>query len=171
MPTFGYPLKDCQMPSVLFVCTANRFRSPLASAFFQQMLSGAIGTNWMVDSAGTWTSTGLPVLPDVLMIARKYNLDLARHRSKPVTEAILSAHDLILVMESGHREALHSEFPSCSNRIYLLSQAAEERNYDIPDLINSIESMMDVSRNLQELIKSGFSSICDLAIRLQEIRT
>ena len=158
------------MPSVLFVCTANRFRSPLASAFFQQALGGTNGTDWIVDSAGTWTSTGLPVLPEVLMIARKYNLDLARHRSKPVTETILSTHDLILVMESGHREALHNEFPSYSHHIHLLSQAAEERTYDIPDLIDTIESMMDVGRNLQELIATGFGSICDLAISLEEIR-
>ncbi len=155
------------MPSVLFVCTANRFRSPLASAFWGIALRDSAGTGWTVDSAGTWTSTGLPVLPEVSLIARKYGLDLSRHRSKPVTEPLLSAHDLVLVMEAGHKEALQTEFPSVSDRIYLLSQAAEGRSYDIPDLIDSLESMMEVTENIHELIQTGFGNICGLAVRLQ----
>jgi protein-tyrosine-phosphatase len=158
------------MPSVLFVCTANRFRSPLASAFFRGALSASAGTGWTIESAGTWTMDGLPVLPEVYMIARKYHLDLARHRSKPVTKSLLSAQDLVLVMEAGHKEALQNEFPSVDNRIYLLSQAAEGRIYDIPDLIDSIESMMEIGENIRELIQTGFGNICDLALRLQELR-
>lgn len=156
------------MPSVLFVCTANRFRSPLASAFFRKALADfAVAGGWNVDSAGTWTIPGLPVLPEVSLIARKYDLDLTRHRSKPVTGALLAAHNLILVMEAGHREALQHEFPSNSERIYLLSQAVEGRTYDIPDLIDSFDSMMEVSRNLYDLIQNGVENICSLAIRLQ----
>jgi protein-tyrosine-phosphatase len=159
------------MPSVLFVCTANRFRSPLASAFFRKALGESVGMGWTIDSAGTWTSPGLPVLPEVLLIARKYGLDLARHRSKPVTQALLSAHDLILVMEAGHKEALEHEFPAASSdRIHLLSQVVEGRVYDIPDLFDSIESMMEVSGNLYELIQTGVGNICSLATRLQDVR-
>lgn len=156
------------MPSVLFVCTANRFRSPLAAAFFRKALadSAAAGT-WDVDSAGTWTVPGWPILPEVSLIARKYELDLVRHRSKPVTEALLAAQDLVLVMEAGHREALQNEFPVHSERIYLLSQAVEDRIYDIPDLIDSAESMMEVGVNLYDLVMNGFGNICDLAVRLE----
>lgn len=159
------------MPSVLFVCTANRFRSPLASAFFQKALGDPAGMDaWTVDSAGTWTSPGLPVLPAVSLIARKYEIDLDRHLSKPVSRDLLTLHDLILVMEAGHKEALQNEFPSSSERVYLLSQAAEGRIYDIPDLIDSVESMMEVGGNLYELIQTGFGNICGLAIGLQELR-
>ncbi len=159
------------MPSVLFVCTANRFRSPLASAFFRDALrSLRADETWEVDSAGAWTVPGLPVLPEVSMIARKYGLDLARHRSKPVTEALLPNFDLILVMETGHLEALQNEFPSHSDRIHLLSQVTEGRVYSVPDLIRSAESMMEVGGNLHRLIRSGFENICALAIRLREAR-
>lgn len=157
------------MPSILFICTANRFRSPLASAFFRQALDESAEADWTVDSAGTWTSIGLPVLPGVLMVARKYGLDLTRQRSKPVREALLSSHDLVLVMESGHKEALQIEFPSISDRVYLLSEAVEGRIYDIPDSIDSLESMMEVGGNLYELIQNGFDDICDLAIRQHRV--
>jgi len=157
------------MPSVLFVCTANRFRSPLASAFFQKALDDSAMTGtWAVDSAGTWTSTGLPILPGVSLIARKYGVDLSRHRSKLVSEALLASHNLVLVMEPGHKDALQHEFPSISSRVYLLSEAAEGIRYSIPDLTDSFESMMEVGVNLYDLVRSGFNNICDLALRLQE---
>lgn len=156
------------MTSLLFVCTANRFRSPLASAFFQKALADfAVAGDWQIGSAGTWTLRGLPVLPEVALIARKYGLDLARHRSRPVTEVLLAAQDLVLVMEAGHREALQHEFPSAAGHIHLLSQVAEERTYDIPDLIDSLESMMEVGGNIHELIRMGRENICSLALRLQ----
>ena len=159
------------MPSVLFVCTANRFRSPLASAFFQQKLgSSNRASPWSVDSAGTWTSTGLQVLPEALLIARKQGLDLSGHRSKLVSEALLSTQDLILVMESGHREALQNEFPSIIDRVYLFSQVTEGRFYDIPDPIDSFEAMMEVGENIHELVQTGFGNIYVLAIHLQNTR-
>ena len=156
------------MPSVLFVCTANRFRSPLASAFFRKALDlSAMPGQWDVDSAGTWAFPNLSVLPAVSLIARKYDLDLVRHRSKPLTEALLAAQDLVLVMESGHREALHHEFPSAAERIHLLSQVVEDRMYDIPDLTGSLETIAEVGEELHDLIQKGLVNICDLALRLQ----
>lgn len=157
------------MPSVLFVCTANRFRSPLAAAFLQKALTlSAAAEKWNVDSAGTWTVPGLPVLPEVSLIARKYDLDLARHRSKPVTGTLLAAQDLVLVMATGHREALQHEFPTAAGRIHLLSQVVEERTYDIPDLTGSPESIAEIGGELYTLIQKGLVNICNLALRLQE---
>jgi len=127
--------------------------------------------SWVVDSAGTWTSSGMPVLPEVLLIARKYGLDLTGHRSKPVTASLLSSTDLVLVMEANHKEALQNEFPTFNERIYLLSQVVEDRNYDIPDLIDSLESMMEVGENLNELIHRGAQKISDLAVLLQNKRS
>lgn len=160
------------MPSVLFVCTANRFRSPLAEIMFRSVLQASNkNESWTVDSAGTWTSPGLPVLPAVAVIARQYDLDLTQHRSKEVTEEILSAHDLILVMESGHKEALLHEFSRQKEFIHLLSQVADGRAYNIPDAIYSVESMMEVGRDLYKLIQNGMDQICNMAIQLEQKRS
>ena len=159
------------MPSVLFVCTANRFRSPLAAAFFQQMLGDSgRALPWSVDSAGTWTSSGLQVLPEVLLIARKYGLDLSQHRSKLVSASLLLTQDLVLVMEAGHKEALQHEFPMIDDRVYLFSQATEGRFYDIPDLTDSDEETMEIGENIHELVQAGFGNIYALAIHLQTTR-
>lgn len=121
---------------------------------------------WDVDSAGTWAFPDLPVLPAVSLIARKYDLDLARHRSKPLTEALLAAQDLVLVMESGHREALQHEFPFAAGRTHLLSEVVENRTYDIPDLTGSLETIAEVGEELDHLVQKGLVNICELALRL-----
>lgn len=52
------------MPSVLFACTANRFRSPIAAARFSHCLQNEVDVqDWRVGSAGTWAEPGLPVFP------------------------------------------------------------------------------------------------------------
>jgi protein-tyrosine phosphatase len=155
------------MPSVLFVCTANRFRSPLAAALFNKLLQAdAVQGSWMVASAGTWAEPGQPVLPNVAEVGRAYALDLSAHRSNRLCEQLLSEFDLILVMQSSQREALQSEFPSLYKQIYLLSEVVERRFYDIPDSSDSRQGIADVSRDLNELIRRGFHSICVLATYL-----
>lgn len=156
------------MPSILFICTANRFRSPLAQAMFRLALEDSrTAESWTVDSAGTWATSGMAVLPAVAVIARQYNLDLSQHRSKEVTGKILAAHDLILVMEAGHKEALLHEFSLYAEHIHLLSQVADERQYNIPDAIESFASMAGVAKDLHSLIQTGFDHICDKAHQLQ----
>ena len=55
------------MPTLLFVCTANRFRSPLAAAYAARQLRDAgLPADWQAASAGTWTPAGLPAHPKAL---------------------------------------------------------------------------------------------------------
>ena len=159
------------MPSILFVCTANRFRSPLGAALFEQALQrhGVQGA-WVVSSAGTWAIPGQPVLPLVFEVAQRYNLNLAGHHTTRVRESLLSEFDLILVMQASHKEALQSEFPSTSQRIYLLSEVVDHRTYDIPDVSGSLQGISDISAELADLIQRGYQGICVLATYLHNAR-
>ena len=100
------------MPAVLFVCTANRFRSPLAEAAFKKCLQddGCLA-DWDVRSAGIWTESGLPPLPTALKAAKGMGLDIGIHRTQPVTPELLSRSNLVIVMQASHREAIQLEFP------------------------------------------------------------
>lgn len=114
------------MPAVLFVCTANICRSPLAEVLFRDQLAqrGLDGAQWRVESAGTWGEDGFPASRNSCKVAQQYGLDLSQHRSRIVDADLLSQFDLILVMESGHKEALTVEFPMLAERIFLLSEMA-----------------------------------------------
>ena len=169
------------MPSVLFVCSANRFRSPLAAGIFEQALqeeknkptpSWTIGDpgSWRVGSAGTWTAPGQPALPEVYEAAKNLGIDLSKHRSIQVNRQLLSGCDLILVMQNSQKEALQSEFPHLNEHIYLLSHVVEHGSYDIPDSIGSQQEITEISAELNGLIRNGLGSICVLATHLHNVR-
>ena len=165
------------MPSVLFVCTANRYRSPLAAAILKKVLDenvndagaswGIHGAHaWHIDSAGTWTKKGEPALPLVSAAAGRLGIDLAGHLSKPLNSELLAAHDLILVMQASHKESLQFEFPELTDRIYLLSFVLERRSYDIVDSMASENEVADIVQEMYTLIHRGVRYICVLATAL-----
>jgi len=159
------------MPSILFVCTANRFRSPLAAAFLIKALEEiGITESWRIGSAGTWATPGQPVLPGVSEAAQGFGIDLSGHRSARVSRRLLSEHDLILVMQASQKEALVSEFPELEERVYLLSDVVERRSYDIPDSRGSEQGVQEVGAELNALIRRGLNYICVLATFLNNTR-
>jgi protein-tyrosine phosphatase len=154
------------MPSILFVCTANLYRSPLAAAFLRDELktSPDNGRKWAIDSAGTWTKPGTPIHPQTIEDAHRFGLDVREHRSKQVSAELLAKQDLILVMESGHKEALHIEFSEKSEKIYLLSEVVDGMTYDIPDpFSNEGIHDRDIVNELQLIIKRGLKNIISMA--------
>jgi protein-tyrosine-phosphatase len=159
------------MPAVLFVCTANRFRSPIAAASFQKKLRDEGIEGWQVGSAGTWTDPGLPPAREAVQTARQLGVSLDGHATCLVNAALLSGYDLILVMEMGHKEALESEFPAVQNRVFLLSEVVDNMLYDIPNPALSAESSpQEIANEVCNLVWKGFRSICSQAERLGRAR-
>jgi protein-tyrosine-phosphatase len=168
------------MPSVLFVCTANRFRSPLAAAIFRKALTEATDPEvtrilqgsgaWNVGSAGTWAAPGQPVLARVALAAQTLGLDLSDHRSRCVSGTLLAEYDLILVMQASQKEALLSEFPLVEEHVYLLSHVVERGSYDIPDTFESELGVAQVGAVMDELIRRGLRYITVLAYALHNRR-
>src|SRR5512142_848275 len=104
---------NSKKPTVLFVCTANICRSPMAAALFKARLEKQVpgSESWVVDSAGTWTKEGYPPSENSVKAMARRKLDISGHRSKEINKSLLEKSDLILVMELGHKEALQVEFP------------------------------------------------------------
>jgi len=152
------------MPSVLFVCTANQYRSPIAAARFEARLirEGRRGI-WKVASAGTWTTPGLPALPVARKLAHNHGVNLDDHTTKLVSKAQLTEFDLVLVMESGHKEALLTEFPFAAGYLFMLSEVVDGLRYDIRNPTTSYEEAEKCIMDLCELIERGYEKICTLA--------
>jgi protein-tyrosine-phosphatase len=156
------------MPSVLFVCTANRFRSPIAAIYFaREVVRRGDDGNISVSSAGTWTETGQPVTPDALTQAKLYNINLSLHKSRPLTKDILKKSDLILVMENNHKEAILQEFPFCAERLYLLTEVAKGIPKDIPDPYVSEETPAVISEEIIDIIDQGYDQIKQVLMNKQ----
>ena len=157
------------MPSILFICTANRFRSPLAALYFaREVVRHNDDQDFQVSSAGVWTRDGQPATDDVIEFAENFSLNLSFHKSRVVSEQILSNADLILVMEVGQKEAITQEFPSNQNRIFLLTEAVGYPPYDIPDPYQSKEPYEHIGREIIQLIDQGYEKITQLAWDLSD---
>ena len=153
------------MPAVMFVCTANRSRSPIAAAAFRKELaSHGLPENWRAFSAGTWTTEGLPAAADAIASARRLGLELSDHLSRVVTPATIQEADVILVMEQGQKEALQNEYAGARGKVHLLSESATGSSYDIPDPV-SAASAAEIHDEIANLVHTGFDRICALAGR------
>ena len=85
--------------SIVFVCTGNRFRSPLAEAFVRRLTSGLPVTT---QSFGTLELECAPALPEALELGLQCGLDLSSHRTRHVGQASLDQVDLVLGFEETH---------------------------------------------------------------------
>ena len=160
------------MPSILFICTANRFRSPIAALYFaRKVVKNGDDKNIQTASAGTWATTGQSAMPNAIQLAKAYQLDLNFHKSRYLTHKILSDSDLILVMETGHKEAIIQEFPDSQNRVFLLTEAVGEPPVDVPDPYATSEPVEIVASEIVNLIDQGYQKIIDKAYSLQISRT
>lgn len=86
---------------LLFVCSGNTCRSPLARAIAARELN-ALGWQVEVRSAGVNALSGTPASSGSLEAARRHGLDLSTHRSREVDPALIDWADLILVMSPSH---------------------------------------------------------------------
>jgi protein-tyrosine-phosphatase len=152
------------MNSILFVCTANRYRSPIAAACFKaELIKREQDRNWNVLSAGTWAMDGYPPMPAAILEGRQLGLNIQEHQSRGITADMLQESDLVVVMEQGHKEALQVEFRAYREKVVLLSEVAEGSSYDIADPVTDQRSV-DVGSQICRLIQAGFEKICTRAI-------
>lgn len=153
------------MPSILFVCTANQFRSPFAAlSLGKALLRNRPTGKWVVESAGTWAKGGLAPQSFMVKIAKDLGLQgLERHRSQQVNRKMMEQFDLIIVMELGHKEALRSEFQRSQKRIFLLSEIVEGVSYNITDPMTPDVNPVEIAEQIDRLVNKGFSRIIQAA--------
>ena len=148
------------MPTVMFVCTGNLCRSPIAEVLFRQWLQRkSVSNGWRVQSSGTWTQEGSSVAADVQPSLLAMGIDLSQHRSRNVTAELLAESDLALCMTRSHKEALHAEFHQFAGRINLLSEMVGQ-TYDVPDVEEfTAAEYVGIANELARIIEQAGESI------------
>lgn len=158
-------MDENNLHSIILICTANMCRSPIAEALLRKKLQNRFETaRWRVESAGTWAIEGRKVASQVVEVMRRlYGIELSEHRTRSVSRSLLQPFDLILVMESGHKEAIRAEFPEYAPRVYLLSEmVGQVRNIDDP-IGGETADFENTAHELDELLTQGLEDIVQLA--------
>src|SRR5260221_9793897 len=89
---------------LLFVCTGNICRSPMAAAIARSEIARAGYSDIEVASAGSAAISGGSATREAAMVAEENGLSLADHRAQPLTPQLLAATDLVVGMEPEHVE-------------------------------------------------------------------
>ena len=116
--------------NVLFVCTGNTCRSPLAVLALREEL-GDDAAEVAISSAGTGAAPGLPASAGSLEVAEAEGLDLSGHRSRPVTREILDEADLVFVMSPSQRAALEA-LGAAKDQVHVVSEWPEPGEPELP---------------------------------------
>lgn len=143
---------------IVFVCTGNTCRSPLAEALCKKMLAERLGCTvaelpqhgFVVCSAGLAAFKGDPAAPEAIEAARELGADLQNHVSQPVTHDLVFQVDYLVTMTQAHLQGLLSRFPFEGQVARVLCPEGT----DVPDPVGcDLTVYRDCARRLQESLQ------------------
>lgn len=145
------------MLKILFICTGNTCRSPLAAALFNAAAAKAeLPFKVTASSAGLFALPGEKATGPVQQLLNLEGIDISSHRSAVVDPDNTDEADLILVMTAEHRRQLLLHYPHLSTKTFLLKEFVDELsdNVDIEDPIGcSIEKYRIVLEDIRQAVK------------------
>lgn len=110
---------------LLFVCTGNTCRSPMAKCLMDK-LAREHGVSLFTDSAGLSPAPGQGASPWAARAMADRGLSLEGHRAKPVTQRLMDWADQVICMTKGHQSQLAALFPLSAGKITVLSQPVQD---------------------------------------------
>jgi len=146
---------------IVFVCTGNTCRSPLAEVLCKKLLAQRLGCapdelparGFIVQSAGLAAMMGGEAAPEAVAVARKLGADLRAHRSQPLTAELVDEADYLIAMTHSHVRTLAVLFARFGPEPRLLSGDGQ----DLSDPIGCEESIyrecaQEILRHLARLL-------------------
>ncbi|OZM56780.1 hypothetical protein CIB95_11220 [Lottiidibacillus patelloidae] len=126
------------MKHVLFVCTGNTCRSPMAEA----LANNRYNDKFIAKSAGVFASNGMPASVNSIDAMKEKGIDLD-HQSSPLTNELVDWADIVLTMTENHKSAILATYPSAAEKLYTLKEYANRETDN-----EKLDKLNDVQNNL-----------------------
>lgn len=133
-----------QMPAlsranVLFVCTGNTCRSPMAEGLFRHRMPKAWRGRVEVQSCGTGALPGMKATETARQAARKKGFDISGHRSQPLSLDLLDWADLAVAMEEKHLRAVRELCPGAASMLLATGGVPDPLGGGLGDYLETME--------------------------------
>jgi protein-tyrosine-phosphatase len=145
------------MKKVLFICTGNICRSPMAEGLLRKMAGDRIE----VASAGLGAGRGQPPSAHAVAVLQKEGIDISGIRSQPVTAELLRDADYIFTMTRDHLDMLLLLYPEMATKTRLL-RFADEAKGGRPDVTDPIGGSRETYERCKEDIKRALPRVLEL---------
>ncbi|XZE45473.1 Sua5/YciO/YrdC/YwlC family protein [Pirellulaceae bacterium SH467] len=126
-------LKSLSRITILFVCTGNTCRSPMAGALMNKKIQERFADLFpgeqvpiVAFSAGVSAYGGDPASPGAVHAIQRYGTNLDSHASSQLSQEMVEQADLILTMGSRHKHAIVSQWPTVANKVHMISPTGTE---------------------------------------------
>ena len=146
------------MTRILFVCTGNTCRSPMASALARRVAIERGDRDIECESAGTSAWDGAPASDGSLLVGIERRFDLGEHRARQLTREIIAEADLILAMGPHHLERI--EALGGTGKCYLLTDYASHGKSQRP-ISDPIGADLDVYRQTADELEREVRKVLD----------
>jgi protein-tyrosine phosphatase len=151
---------------VIFVCTGNTCRSPMAELLMRARLAQFLkckideldDRGVMVISAGIAAAPGCPPTSEASQVMRERGLDLSRHEAQPLTDQLVRHADVIITMTHSHMLSIVERWPNAVDRVFMLLP-------DRSDVADPIGQTVGAYRDCAEQITAGVSHHADQLLR------
>jgi protein-tyrosine-phosphatase len=114
------------MINIVFICTGNICRSPMAEGFLRFKWKDAGHNDLTVSSMGIHGLDAFPPTKYAQAVCEEHGFDISSHRSRSLLGEEIQKADLILCMEPAHKRFVQMFFPWQRDRVYLLGAWPEK---------------------------------------------